>query len=731
MQCRSLDGHVPRFDDTRFTRGKRELDLACDLDDKVQAHGPMQRTLRVRRRINVPHISTATLSDQRRKLMECGGLVVLEVGAIGEHDGRSVGGITQTHESSTEIVHDGKGLVDGPREDRVAFIVVVAPDGTEDTRPSLPARPVVVARSNATVSAQETCTYIAASVRRSSTVNHHHSSAAISSQLLTPATSAQVNSEEINAIRSPSARSPGNPGEFSFEVKAAIDTRLGLPSPKRRCPIPLTDAPLFGLLSILDITEAIVNPADYVLPSRRHADHLVNLYWQCLDPLEPLLDQKSFWAAYQALFDGREIECNRQIFLCVLNLVFALSTQLQESTSPEQRHSSSRTFFLRAWHLLRPENILWKAGSLDTVQCLILMTRYLQCTPNLQQTWMALGSALRIALSIGLGRPGGNISGSRRENSVALDVWQQCVFMDRCLSWSLGRPSSAPRVPFLFNPPCYDSETVTPISEKMQELTKITGYIGVSQVLPSSSSAEGLGLAMQTQPESYTVIQIDEYLTGLENSLPPIPFNSPNVESADRQLLLLRLRISYTRIMLLRPTMAHFCLPHLQTQKSGEPSLGDHINQTSATLCVTNAQKLITLIQASCSQQDKTGLIIVPWWYRIFFLYIAMQHLITAMLRPDIFATVVQESWNTAVSVLSAHEHLSLSVGKCLNSFRLMWQKVSDIHRVPTTQEEVLPPHEAECDMGLRDVFRHLGFDEEIPLFGLDDSEWLGGVDWV
>ncbi|KAE8162160.1 putative fungal-specific transcription factor domain protein [Aspergillus tamarii] len=585
---------------------------------------------------------------------------------------------------------------------------------------------------------QETCSYIAASVRRSSTVNHHHSSAAVSSQLPTPATSAQVNSEESNAIRYPSAYSPGNPGEFSFEVKAAIDTRLGLPSPKRRCPIPLTDAPLFGLLSIPDITDAIRNPTDHVLPSCRHADHLVSLYWQCLDPLEPLLDQKSFWTSYQALFDGTEIECNRQIFLCMLNLVFALSTQLQEPNPPEQRHSASRTFFLRAWHLLRPEIILWQAGSLETVQSLLLMTRYLQCTPNLQQTWMALGSAVRIALSIGLDRSARNVSGSQRGHEVALDIWQQCVFMDRCLSWSLGRPSSAPRVPFSFNslrnggnPPNCDNEAVISVSEKMQELTKITGYIGVSQVNPSSSSAEGLGLAMQTQPEPYTVIQIDERLTGLENSLPPVPFNSPKVESADRQLLLLRLRISYTRIMLLRPTMANFCLSHLQTQKPGEPSLGDHFNQTSATLCVTNAQKLITLIQASCSHQDKTGLIIIPWWYRIFFLYIAMQHLITAMLRPDIFATVVQQSWNTAVSILSAHEHLSLSVGKCLNSFRLMWQKVGDIHRAPMTQEEVLPPHDADCDMGLRDVFRHLGFDEEIPLFGLDDSEWLGNVDWV
>jgi hypothetical protein len=125
------------------------------------------------------------------------------------------------------------------------------------------------------------------------------------------------------------------------------------------------------------------------------------------------------------------MECNEQIFLCSLNLVFALSTQLQESTPSEQRHSASRTFFLRAWHLLRPEIVLWQPGSLEIVQCLVLMTRYLQCTPNLQQTWMALGSAVRIALHIGLDRSEKDLTVSDRETQLTRDVWQHCVFMDR------------------------------------------------------------------------------------------------------------------------------------------------------------------------------------------------------------------------------------------------------------------------------------------------------------
>lgn len=101
-----------------------------------------------------------------------------------------------------------------------------------------------------------------------------------------------------------------------------------------------------------------------------------------------------------------------------------------------------------------------------------------------------------------------------------------------------------------------------------------------------------------------------------------------------------------------------------------------------------------------------------------------MQHLIAAMLRPDVFATVVVESWNTAVSALSAHEHLSLSVGRCLNKLRLMWGKVGDIQA--SISHEVL----ADCDMGWRDVFQYLGFEAEMSLFGMDDSVGLGDIDW-
>jgi hypothetical protein len=72
-------------------------------------------------------------------------------------------------------------------------------------------------------------------------------------------------------------------------------------------------------------------------------------------------------------------------------------------------------------------------GSLEIVQCLLLMSRYLQCTNNPHQTWMAIGSAVRIAQSLGLHLSGSaSSSHSNRDTRLRRQLWQCCVFMDRC-----------------------------------------------------------------------------------------------------------------------------------------------------------------------------------------------------------------------------------------------------------------------------------------------------------
>ncbi|KAK2017534.1 hypothetical protein LZ32DRAFT_635179 [Colletotrichum eremochloae] len=148
--------------------------------------------------------------------------------------------------------------------------------------------------------------------------------------------------------------------------------------------------------------------ADYVLPARKQADHLMDLYWYYVDPLYPFLDQQRFEHSYRALFAGTAIDADERIFVSILNLIFALSTQLIESMTPEQRDSSSQVYFKRAQDLLQFS--LWDTGSIELIQ---------------------------IAQGLGLHLPETSLElSSESERNLVKRIWHGCLLMDRFLKMS-------------------------------------------------------------------------------------------------------------------------------------------------------------------------------------------------------------------------------------------------------------------------------------------------------
>ena len=232
----------------------------------------------------------------------------------------------------------------------------------------------------------------------------------------------------------------GEPGPFVCKVRAAINAKAGLASlsDSETPPTPLLDAPLFGSPRLglsadsRQLTGQNLTQNFNVLPPRKHADDLLSFYWRHLESIEPVLDQKTFHHSYQALYAGGDLNvgCDERIFVSTLNVVFALAVQLQESVLSEQRDSASSAFFCRAWSLLRPESIIWEPGSLELVKCLLLMSRYLQCTNSSHQTSVILGFAVRIALKLDfhLRKPhSGNVPHVMKRR----ELWYQCAYMDR------------------------------------------------------------------------------------------------------------------------------------------------------------------------------------------------------------------------------------------------------------------------------------------------------------
>lgn len=214
-------------------------------------------------------------------------------------------------------------------------------------------------------------------------------------------------------------------GSFTAQIKKALDARLGKAGSgaQSKPDHHFTSNPLSS-------RGAAPIDADYVLPARRHADHLMVLYWQYVDPLYPFLDRTKFEEAYHAIFAGTATDAEEHVFVATLNVIFALSAQLSESSTPEQRDEASGQFFCRAQELL-PLNI-WLTGTIEQVQYLLLISQYLQSTDHPHQTWMTVGSAVRIAQGLGIHLPAASAKHSSLNNrELYRRIWHGCVLMDR------------------------------------------------------------------------------------------------------------------------------------------------------------------------------------------------------------------------------------------------------------------------------------------------------------
>lgn len=360
------------------------------------------------------------------------------------------------------------------------------------------------------------------------------------------------------------------PGTFASDINAAVTTRFGPPSAERPNLIPTTNVPLFGVLGQPQAAPTNGPKVENVLPPRRHADYLVDIYWRHIFPLEPLLDRTSFSQSYQALFEGTLPDDAERIFLSTLNTIFAISTQIQESLAPQARDETSKTYFHRAWALLQPGTIMWEPASSALVHCLLFVSRYLQCTDHSHRTWMVVGCAVRLAQSLGLdvhgtststSSPSSTLSTGQTDDALRLrkKLWQCCVFMDRSVSWAFGRVSTVPLAGFTTDPSPAQDEGAGGLDgsvcyfTKTLELYEIANSAMAPQKPTSSSPADVPGLLgpdQMSRSSIGTVMHLEECIKNWEGSLPQdLDLNNSEEQPENRvdnvlyrQKILLRLR---------------------------------------------------------------------------------------------------------------------------------------------------------------------------------------------
>ena len=228
---------------------------------------------------------------------------------------------------------------------------------------------------------------------------------------------------------------------------------------------------------------------DYARDYARVAPYPI-IHWNSLEgTIENLTDQKQMTSIGQAT--------------CVWTYMAFGAAHLNETRAETAANLESGLYFQKAWAALSQLLINYDLWAFKAVA---LMVHYLQATAKPQACWALLGTALRLAVSLGFDRGDSNMSiYSEVEQEEGRRAFWLCYIMEKSLCINLGHSSSftvMPQisVPMPFVPEFVDSEDdifgrnehdATAFFRQMIELTefrdKMLTTLHLGDAMPNSS----------------------------------------------------------------------------------------------------------------------------------------------------------------------------------------------------------------------------------------------------
>ncbi|KKY25739.1 putative c6 transcription factor [Phaeomoniella chlamydospora] len=354
---------------------------------------------------------------------------------------------------------------------------------------------------------------------------------------------------------------------------------------------------------------------DYILPSRKTADGLMETYWETAHALFPIIDIDAFNRAYQSIWSGTPIENESQI-MCTLNVIFALASSFSDSMEVKARVQSADVFFDRAQELFEMD--LWNASgqSLESVQCLLLICQFLQSRSASRQAWVFIGLAVSTAESLFLHMTTDRVLTERQKITHQV-VWHGCLYMKRILAMHDKRPSMIDALavtmvskPFTRNQHAVRSEELyfyhtLALSEILDEILLQTHK---SRNMPDNPA----DLIHESVLSSITTL--DGQLSRWRAELPPqfhqVTFTqAPPRTPIHRQANSIRLQYYNARILLFRPILISWC--RLQAGSLQAPGYAEsfqaHTSSTCSTLCLHSSLDMIEFIYTRLPPFEPNG----------------------------------------------------------------------------------------------------------------------------
>lgn len=184
-----------------------------------------------------------------------------------------------------------------------------------------------------------------------------------------------------------------------------------------------------------------------VLPSKDQADMLLARYFECVDPVYPMLHRQTFYADYEqfwSLTQGSTCDDIDGALIALTFVMLAMGTQFVTATSSHERQKSSEFYVSASHQALRVSSYLNRA-SLRSIQAMVLITYFLINDNHAGDAWAFAGVLIRQAYAMGLNRDPNIVAPHATifEKQMRRKLWQAVLLQDTFLTVLLSFPPSA------------------------------------------------------------------------------------------------------------------------------------------------------------------------------------------------------------------------------------------------------------------------------------------------
>ncbi|KXH68189.1 fungal specific transcription factor [Colletotrichum salicis] len=183
-----------------------------------------------------------------------------------------------------------------------------------------------------------------------------------------------------------------------------------------------------------------------VLPEKVQADILLAQYFECVDPVYPMIHRQTFYADYEHFWSLSAEEKNRvdAAFVGLIFVMLALGTQFVTSNSPSDAKQTAEFYASASNQALRMFSYL-SAASLRSIQSMVLLTYFLINDNHASDGWAFAGILIRQAYAMGLHRDPNIVTPDAPifEKQQRRKLWQAVLLQDTFLTVLLSLPPSA------------------------------------------------------------------------------------------------------------------------------------------------------------------------------------------------------------------------------------------------------------------------------------------------